>query len=66
MFEEYADANVVEDARDLLHNTTLMGETIKVERRFIPPKMQRFLFVFRLVNLTYVTGNPSMCRCIPS
>ena len=58
MFEEYADANVVEDARDLLHNTTLMGETIKVERRFIPPKMQMLFFVFRLVNLTYVTGNP--------
>eukprot|EP00434_Breviolum_minutum_P021739 symbB.v1.2.019189.t1/scaffold1561.1/size111715/5 len=35
-FVEYADANVVEDARDFLHNTSLMGETIKVERYLSP------------------------------
>ena len=61
LFEEYADANVVEDARDFLHNTSLMGETIKVERRHQTWRDCVFLYL-NMCNC--VTKNPSMWRLL--
>ena len=61
LFEEYADANVVEDARDFLHNTSLMGETIKVERRH--QKWRDCVFLY-LNMCNCVTKNPSMWRLL--
>lgn len=61
LFEEYADANVVEDARDFLHNTSLMGETIKVERR--QQKWRDVVFLY-LNMCNCVAKNPSMWRLL--
>jgi hypothetical protein len=32
IFKEYMDANLVEDAREALHNSSLLGQRIRVER----------------------------------
>ena len=57
IFKEYMDANLVEDAREALHNSSLLGQRIRVERRKGRKGWE--------VNAVVLPGTPLVFVCVP-